>query len=657
MCDSLTRAMLNAQPPYHHLGLCEKFTPVGCESSIHISPTKCPQWGGDHPMQGAVWWGHGPRATVRGMGGIKIEELNMSKATTHGISRRGFLTGAAGASALAALGLAGCSTPKGASQKEADKAAAGATETTDWLGEAPEIAASDIKETKDVDILVVGAGMSGIVAGATLADLGANFAIIDKGGEPAASHFDIGAIHSRWQKEQGIDFSEGRWINEWARYASFKNDQSVARTWIENSGATVEWLVDTYTEFLGEPVTAVVDVENGSDGRAGGTNYFIPPECHHVVKANADPNSKDARIDHVEELTKFIQSKGAEVTYSTELVKLIREENGPVTGAICKNSSGYVQYNTAKGVILACGGYAANPEMMKARSPEAVKCVTSLNYNQNNTGQGIKAAAWVGAELDPVGATMVFDRGVVEPGVDAGYVDEKAGTWATNGQFNLGSQPFLTVDRHGMRLCNESGNYDSRPFAAASHPGGVWCQVFDANAPEDVQRFQTQGCSAMTWKMQLKDKTVDEAYGEKYIDKGLMMKADTLDELADKLGFTGEDKTNFLKTIDQYNAMYDAGEDTQFGKEAYRLSAIRQAPFYGAWYGGSLLTTIDGVRINKDTQVIDSDGNAIEGLHAVGTCSGSYYAGNYPVYLVGNCLGRQVTFGRYAARFLAGDIH
>ena len=135
-----------------------------------------------------------------------------------------------------------------------------------------------------------------------------------------------------------------------------------------------------------------------------------------------------------------------------------------------------------------------------------------------------------------------------------------------------------------------------------------------------------------------------------------MMKADTLEELADLLGFTGEGKTQFLATVANYNAMYDAGADTQFGKEAYRLSAIRKAPFYGAWYGGSLLTTIDGVRINKHCQAVDKNYQPIPGLYVVGTASGSYYAGNYPVYLVGNCLGRQVTFGRYAARHAAGDI-
>ncbi|MEG0756835.1 MAG: FAD-binding protein, partial [Raoultibacter sp.] len=80
------------------------------------------------------------------------------------------------------------------------------------------------------------------------------------------------------------------------------------------------------------------------------------------------------------------------------------------------------------------------------------------------------------------------------------------------------------------------------------------------------------------------------------------------------------------------------------------------APFYGTWFGGSLLTTLDGVRIDKNTQVLDLEENPIEGLHAVGTCSGSYYSGNYPVYIVGNCLGRNMTFGRHAVRYLAGDI-
>ena len=131
---------------------------------------------------------------------------------TRGLSRRSFLTGAAGMGALAALGLTGCAAPKNAAERAADVAAiksgnasAGAS-GVDWLGTAPEIASGDIKETVETDVLVVGAGMSGIMAGATLAELGANFVIVEKGAESAATHYDIGAIHSRWQKEQNIDF-------------------------------------------------------------------------------------------------------------------------------------------------------------------------------------------------------------------------------------------------------------------------------------------------------------------------------------------------------------------------------------------------------------------------------------------------------------------
>lgn len=571
-----------------------------------------------------------------------------------GISRRSFLTGAAAAGAFATLGLAGCA-PKGASEAMAETGAAGeaaeGAAATDWLGTAPEIAESDIVNTRDCEVLIVGAGMSGIMAAATAADLGVDFILAEKGSEPAASHFDVGAVNSRFTAEQtGQTIDKGRILNELNRYASFKNDASVARTWVEESGPTVEWLQAFYEEKLGG-CQVTVDVENGGEGEAGGTVYYIPPECHTFLTGEGE------RIAHVEVMTEILGNMGHEVDYGYDLAKLVREEGGRVEGAIFNTPEGYVRVNASKGVILACGGYPANADMVRALNPIVPACVTSTNYNQNNTGMGIKAALWAGADFDKTPAAMIFDRGVVEPGVDAGYTsDDPEAVFAAGGQFNLGSQPFLKVSRKGERIANESANYDAICHAASNHPGGVWCLVMDANAPADVQRFKSQGCSAMTWKMQLKDKTVDEAYGEKYIDKGLMMKADTLDELADKLGFEGEAKEQFLATIDRYNELYDAGEDTDMGKEAYRLSAIRQAPFYGAWFGGALLTTLDGVRIDKDTRVLDTEGNPIEGLCCVGTNSGSYYSGNYPVYLVGNCLGRQVTFGRHAVRYLAGDL-
>lgn len=572
------------------------------------------------------------------------------KRTNQGISRRSFLTGAAATGALATLGLAGCAPKTADEAKSAAKSSSNEVAANDWLGSAPEIATSDITSTRDCDILIVGAGMSGIVAAATAADLGLNFIVVDKGAEPSASHFDVGAVNSKFTEQTGESIDKGRILNELNRYASFKNDSTVAKTWINESAGMVEWLQALYAEKLGD-CTVTVDVENGGEGNAGGTVYYIPPECHTFKTADGK------RIDHIAILSEYITDKGYQVDYSHDLAKLIREENGPVTGAIFQNKDGYVQINAAKGVVLATGGYPANPTMVQARNPIIPACVTNLNYNQNNTGMGIKTALWAGAAMDTTPAAMIFDRGSVEPGIDAGYVgDGDEAHFPGNGQFNLGSQPFLKVDRNGQRITNESANYDAICHAASNRPGGVWCQIIDANAPTDVQRFKMQGCAANTWKSALKDKTVDEAYDEKYISKGIMMKADSLDELAEKLGFEGDAKTQFLASIDRYNELFDAGTDEDMGKESYRLSEIRTAPFYGTWFGGSLLTTLDGVRINKNTQVLDKNEQPIEGLYAVGTCSGSYYSGNYPVYLVGNCLGRQMTFGRHAVRFLAGDV-
>ena len=137
------------------------------------------------------------------------------------------------------------------------------------------------------------------------------------------------------------------------------------------------------------------------------------------------------------------------------------------------------------------------------------------------------------------------------------------------------------------------------------------------------------------------------------LEQGVMVKADTLEELAEKMQLPKEE---FLAQVDEYNEMFDNQEDTQFGKEAYRLSALRTPPFYGCWFGGSLLTTLDGLRINKDCQVIGKDGGVIEGLYAAGDVSGSFFSGNYPEYIVGCASGRTSTQGRHVARLLAGDL-
>ena len=569
-----------------------------------------------------------------------------------GISRRHFLTGVAATGALAAFGLAGCA-PKTRDTAPAESAqeASTANDAPDWLGTAPEIDPADIIETRETELLIIGAGNGGMSAAATAADLGLDFTLCEKTGDIQKSRHWFGAINTRYTEAAGAHVDEGRLLNEFSRYASGQCDQRVINVWIRESKDVVEWI---------DPILTAAGMkcafDNDIDHETGGTSYYLAPMEHYYSGKDAEGKSLDRNTI----LLHYIQERGYDVTYNHDLAKLVQDENGKVTGAIFKVTDGYVQINSQLGVLLTTGGYVSNAEMLRACNPMVDRCVTLQYGSPNNTGGGIKAALWAGAAKDTIGAPMIFDRGAVFPGEDAGIVTEPgeiAGFRGTDKQFNLGSQPFMKVTRDGRRFCNESTPYDFCCFAAAEHNGGVFCQIFDANLKEDVKRFSTIGCSRQTQQLLAKeaDTPIDEIYAAE-LEKGVMKKSDTIEGLADELGFTGEAKETFLAEVERYNGFFDAQADTDFGKEAYRLSSLRTPPFYGVWYGGSLLTTVDGIRINENMQCLNAQGQVIEGLWAAGDCSGSVFGNNYPEYIVGCACGRTITFGRHAVRHMAGDI-
>ena len=581
----------------------------------------------------------------------------MKNVATQGLSRRGFLAGAAGVGALAAMGLAGCApqakdaSASGAANAAEAQAADAANVQADWLGSAPEIAEGDIVATKSTELLIVGAGNGGMAAAATAADLGLDFTICEKTGSVQKTRHWFGAINTKYTEAAGAHVNEQQLLNEFSRYASGQCDQRVIRVWIRESAEVTDWLDPILTSA---GMTCAFD--NDIDHATGGTSFALFPMEHYY-------SGKDAAGESLERnkvLLAYINEKGYDVTYNHKLVKLVQDDSGKVTGAIFETGDGYVRIDAEKGVLLTTGGYNSNAEMLRACNPLVDRCVTLQYGSPNNVGEGIKAAMWAGGQKDSIGAPMIFDRGAVKPGENAGIISEpgEVATFVgTDKQFNLGSQPFMKVARDGRRFVNESTPYDFCCFAAAEHEGGVFCQVFDSNLKEDVKRFSTIGCSRQTQQLLAKeaDTPIDDIYAAE-LEKGVMVKADTIDELADKLGFEGEAKEAFLAEVEKYNGFYDAQDDADFGKEAYRLSALRTAPFYGVWYGGSLLTTVDGLRINEDMQVVDADAKPIEGLYAAGDCSGSVFGNNYPEYIVGCACGRTITFARHAVRHMAGDL-
>ena len=529
-------------------------------------------------------------------------------------------------------------------------------DANDWLGKEPDIDETAITETVDTDILIVGAGNGGMFAAAYAAANGLNFRVIEQNANVQDTRHWYGAIDSAAAKEAGEKPADrAKLLSEISRYASGKCDQRVVKTWINESAA----MHDFMRSILEDKYGWVCDFTSGSEAAwptenaEHNTDYLFPVQEHNYMASESASG-----LARNELLLQYIQELGYDVDFKTSLAKLEKNSEGRITGIIAQSTEDdhFIRYNANKGVLLACGGFPGNPYMMEQLDPLGTSVTTACSYSPADKGYGIRAAVWAGANLDKDAAPMLFDRGVVAPGVDGGYVDSDTafGGKAFPGkirQYNPGTQPFLKVNRNGERFANESCPYNDIVYAAAHQPGRVYAQICDANILEDAKRFHTIGCSAQT-----------RNGGEKYIqgkmdeaiEAGALFKCDTLDELADKMGFTGAAKDTFLATVERYNELYDKQNDEDFGKPAYRLSAIRTAPFYGCWLGASLLTTEQGIAINEKGQALDNNNQPMEGLYITGDMSGSFFANNYPCLMAGVAMGRTLTFAMKAVKQMAG---
>ena len=526
----------------------------------------------------------------------------------------------------------------------------------DWLGKEPDIDEAAITETVDTDILIVGAGNGGMFAAAYAAANGLNFRVIEQNANVQDTRHWYGAVDSAAAKEAGEPATDkAKLLSEISRYASGKCDQRVVKTWINESAA----MHDFMRSILEDKYGWVCDFTSGSEAAwpaenaEHNTDYLYPVQEHNYMASESASG-----LPRNELLLQYIQELGYDVDFKTSLAKLEKNSDGRITGVIAQSTEDdhFIRYNANQGVLLACGGFPGNPYMMEQLDPLGTSVTTACSYSPADKGYGIRAAVWAGANLDKEAAPMLFDRGIVAPGVDAGYMDSDSafGGKAFPGkirQYNPGTQPFLKVNRNGERFANESCPYNDIVYAAAHQPGRVYAQICDANILEDAKRFHTIGCSAQT-----------RNGGEKYIqgkmdeaiEAGALFKCDTLDELADKMGFTGAAKDTFLATVERYNELYDKQNDEDFGKPAYRLSAIRTAPFYGCWLGASLLTTEQGIAINEKGQALDNDNKPMPGLYITGDMSGSFFANNYPCLMAGVAMGRTLTFAMKAVKQMAG---
>lgn len=576
------------------------------------------------------------------------------------MDRRTFFKGSlvAATSAVAFGGLAACAPNEQSQADTKDNNSNGGSGEEAWYGSPLDVATLDIAETVETDLLICGAGAGGIVATAIAAEKGAEVLCIEKGASYGDIKSNIGIVGARGDAETGVSVSKTAILNEHTRYANGWCDPQVTKVWLEESGETFDWIADTVAEFGATPFYETDD-GGGSHGCwpvmpiEHGFNYQYSEEVmkavEEKVEGNPDPAAMMQALPGISDyLMEKAEAWGANIRYNTSLLQLIQDDSGRVTGVIAEADKKYVQINAAKGVILATGGYEADPDLLKLLNEEGV-AVGGVSMTQMGcNGDGIKAGIWAGGVKDPIPTLMTFARAAIAPEESLGYPYMGATCW-------MGDQPFLKVNMRGERVCCESSPYDYPLHVAAQQPENKIASIWDANYQEHIKAFHTIGCSRIIPSETVSPNGIPTGLGLTLegndamifgaIEAGIIQQADTIEELAEKLLIPAKD---LKATIERYNELSAQGEDTDFGKPAKDLLPLSSPPYFGSYFGGHVLCTLDGLKIDKDMRVINAEKEPIEGLYAVGNCSGSMYAATYPELFIGNANGRTITHARHA---------
>lgn len=544
------------------------------------------------------------------------------------MDRRAFLTGAAATGAFAALGLAGCApqasnaanaseSQDGAGSAEGDAPATGYLESADY----------DIAETKDFDVVVVGAGGGGMAAATRAAELGLKTVILEQhsttGGTTVFTE-GLFAIGSHLQKEAGKNppdlgydlFTQAMDYHHW--YA----DGGLFRAYINESANDIDWMESVGIKFKG-----------------------VGTMCNNEYNTWHQYDYQEGELSgkpYIEEWTAALQNAGAELVLESEGVNVVKADDGRITGIIAKEGKKYIQYNAAKGVILATGGYSDNPDMMRefGKNPDRIQPMGAGDRN----GFGINAAREAGGTMAPSPGCLVFYGGCI-PGIDYGCHLYCASAF----------QPYFWINQDCQRFVNEY--YAERNFSfsgdAQSMQDRVISIVTQAQMDSMHEKGGTFGCGEYIHAGEPLTDLWDEFDAQVEAGNEAVHKCDTLDALAEELGL---DAAALKESVEKYNGYCAKGVDEEFGKDAQYLFALEDGPYYAFELNVGIFTTVGGMKINHHAQVLGTDSQPIPGLYAVGCDAGGIYGDAYDVSICeGSCQGFAVFTGKMAAEHCAGQ--
>lgn len=504
------------------------------------------------------------------------------------------------------------------------------------------------QEEISCDVVVVGGGAAGTAAALAAVEAGKNVILIEKTASPMGAGTFAGvlfATDSTLQKEAGKTV-DPEWVyDQFMETSEYHANGALLANVIAKSGSTVDWLIENGVKLnLLDP------------GHGGVIGHLGNPTTAHGYD--------EGGVAAMTKLHEVIETKGGSVRYETTGTELIITD-GKVSGVIAVKADGGELRINASSVVLATGGFAGNAEM-------TTEIFGDVNYGnpvvKSNTGDGIKMAWAIGA-----------DKGIVIPqnygiGPDFSTASDELkqieNYSALTGAFQT---PVLFVNSQGTRFTNEEVVLEAAHGAETlrSVSGGeiysildqgILNQVAEGGLAELVDRYSIfignnqryiegghQVDTDQRYADSITPKDVTAAL-EKAVEEGIVIKGDTIEELAEKLNMP-----RLTATLDRYNEMCRNGADTDLYKASEYMDELAEGPYYAVKYKYvNYLGTLGGVEVDEYLQAVDAAGKPIDNLWVAGAdASGAY--GNAYVPFEGGTLGFAYNSGRIAGEMAAAN--
>ncbi len=458
---------------------------------------------------------------------------------------------------------------------------------------------------KQADVVVVGLG-GGVIGAAKASEMGSSVIAVEKMSTVGGTTWHAGALRGfgakKVPKVSGAHpFDLEKAVQEAIEKSRYTVNEALTRTTIIKCGEMVDWLTDIGVEWAVNPFGAV----------------YSP-----AIKGDPDQRGHAAMRGAINAAYEYMKKKGGKTILNTRVDALVIDKGRVVGVKATKMLEGTTIFIKAKkAVILSAGGFSHNKNMLKKYVPTAYKGVGSVSQAMpSNTGECIRMGQGVGADMAGFDTFFGFDGGI-----DFSEVNGPWFRYLYSGDIQLARGAWLHLNKACERFMNINSSaiqFFTRPEAIMAQPGNRAYVVFDSNYEKNIWKFKPVGCKVpVTNDLPLMDDWLFPKLGSKdwrirvkeAIDMGAIKSADTLEGLAVKLGL---DPARFETAVKKWNGHCAAGVDPEFGEDPQYLIPVQDPPFYGIKVGCSMGSTICGLRVNHNMQVLDVNQNIIPGLYA-----------------------------------------